>query len=99
MLSQQIYESLAARLERATTYQQTELVLRAIGNAGNDAALPKIERFLANPNPKLRAIAVAALRRLEDPAVKILLAEVEKNDPDETVQDALRGVLLMRERT
>ena len=41
-------------------------------------------------------MAVAALRRLEGPEVKALLAEIEKNDKDEAVQDAVRTVLSAR---
>ena len=95
-LSQEIYESLAARLDRAATPEQTELALRALGNAGNSAALPKLERFLVARDPKLRAVAVGALRRLEGPAVKALIAEIAESDEDEAVQAAVQSVLSAR---
>jgi len=95
-LSQEIYEALAARLDRAQTIEQTELALRALGNAGNSAALPRLERYLASEEPKLRAVAVGSLRRLEGPNVDALLARVAENDKQEAVQDAVRSVLSAR---
>jgi len=95
-LAREIYESLAARLDRAQTTEQTELALRALGNAGNSAALPKLERFLTAEEPRLRAVAVGALRRLQGPTVDALLARVAENDKQEAVQDAVHSVLSMR---
>jgi len=95
-LSQEIYASLAARLDRATTPEQTEVALRALGNAGNIAALPKLEQFLSVPDPRLRAVAVGSLRRLQGPAADTLLARIDENDKDEAVQDAVHRVLSAR---
>ena len=96
-LSREIYESLAARLDQAVTREQTELALRALGNAGSSAALPKLERFLVARDPNLRAVAVGALRRLEGPAVNALLAEIQEKDDDEAVQNAVQSVLSTRD--
>ena len=95
-LAQEIYESLAARLDRAETREQTELALRALGNAGNSASLPKLERFLSVSDAKLRAVAVEALRRIPGPTVDALLAKIGEADKDEAIQDALHHVLAAR---
>lgn len=96
LLAQEIHHLLAARLDQAGTREQTELALRALGNAGNGASLPKLERFLVARDPKLRAVAVEALRRLEGPEVNALLAQIQENDTDEAVQDAVQSVLATR---
>jgi hypothetical protein len=53
---------LAAELPASTDPSHTVDVLKAVGNAGNEATLDAIEPLLKDPNPAVRGAAVWALR-------------------------------------
>lgn len=66
---------LGRELVRSTTIENKIVILEALGNAANSAALPHIKAFLDTPQEQVRATAMIALRSIPDPRVDTLLAE------------------------
>src|SRR5690606_10012395 len=57
--------ALLAHLDGATTASEVILYLDALGNTGDERALPSISRYLAHEDPSIRAAANGALRFMD----------------------------------
>jgi hypothetical protein len=68
------FELLRDRLAEAKTLPEIALCLDALGNTGDERALPLIEPFLRSPSPELRDAAIPALRLIPGERPDQLLA-------------------------
>jgi HEAT repeat protein len=85
--SQDIVQMLSEKLAQATSDGERALYLKALGNTGDDRALPAIQPFFTHDSVELRAIAVYSLRFLRGtPAEQFLLEAIEVNVPQ--IRDA-----------
>lgn len=81
-------DDLVSDLHEADDPIEREILLRALGNAGSDAALPVVEGILAEADPALRQAALHALRNAPPGRADAVLAE-HLADPDpQTRRDA-----------
>jgi len=74
--------------QQARRVGATDLWLDALGNAGVPAILPRVQPYLADPSPRLREVAVAALRRLQVPRAVELICDRALRDPEDVVRFA-----------
>jgi HEAT repeat protein len=85
--SQDIVQMLSEKLAQATTDGERALYLKALGNTGDDRALPAIQPFFTHDSVDLRALAVYSLRFLRGTAAEqFLLEAIEVNVPQ--IRDA-----------
>lgn len=77
---------LMQQAEASHSEEQTQHLLRAIGNTGSSRALPLLSRFASGPSPVLRAAAVDALRFISLAQVDELLLHVLTSDQDARVR-------------
>jgi HEAT repeat protein len=69
-----------------------QVILEALGNAGQDRSLPALESYLEAEDEATRANAAAALRKLEAPEAQALLGTSARNDPSPRVRrEAIRS--------
>jgi len=91
--ARRIYED---GLAKATSEHARSLALIGLGRVGNAASVGKVLVCLGEPDPKLRASAIACLVELADPqAGKIMRAELAKAEP--LVKAGLLRALAVRE--
>jgi hypothetical protein len=77
-----IVEDYAARLAKAPTSDERRRWLSVLGNAGTPEAAAAVETQLRESDPDVRSRAVAALRRVESPAVDTQLTRaLDDRDP------------------
>jgi lipoprotein len=81
-----IVDDLLSRLAATDDPEQQVLLLRALGNAGDARALPAIRAALGSASGRIRRAAVEALRRIAEPTVDALIAQVLLTDPDPGVR-------------
>lgn len=81
-----IVDFLMQRAEASRSEEETQHLLRALGNTASSRALPLLERFAAAPSPALRAAAVDALRFITLPQVDELLRHALAADQDARVR-------------
>lgn len=67
-------EAMAAEYQGNTSADDRARVLDSLGNTGSPHALPTLELGMSDPDPRVRATAVKALRQIESPAADVLLA-------------------------
>ncbi|MCZ6795684.1 MAG: HEAT repeat domain-containing protein [Planctomycetota bacterium] len=81
--SADIARFLVAREEEMRTKRRIDILLEALGNAGGEESYGTIEKYLGSKNGGTRAVAVSALRRVEDTAVEgHLRAALGDSSPD-----------------
>jgi HEAT repeat protein len=89
-------EFLVQGLTVAATDAETVHFLQALGNAGHPAAIEAVTSYLTHENPELRAAALRALRRVEDPRADGIFARALLGDPDGNVRAAAATYLKQR---
>ncbi len=71
----------------------------ALGNWGELAALPALERLMADAEPLIRGHAAWGLARIDAPKVENLLTEAAQNETEQTVRDEIAmGLDYLRSR-
>lgn len=90
-----IVDGYAARLARATGIEERSQLLLVLGNAGTPAAGAAVATQLADPNPAVRSLAVAALRRVPTPEAEAQLTAA-LDDGDAKVRDSASRTLATR---
>lgn len=84
---------LERQYERATTQEAKGLVLSALGNAASESSRPLLQRAVSDPDPRVRASAVRALRSFNDPSVDQTLLQVLSTDAESIVREAAAKVV------
>lgn len=77
----QLIAQLLAYEETAIQAGLLDEYLAALGNTGLPVILPIVQQHLASTNPKVRAAAIDALRRLETPEALAILQQHATEDP------------------
>jgi HEAT repeat protein len=95
--SHPIVALLVQRLPAQASVEGKAVVLRALGNAGNPAALPVARALLDDEDQELRAAAVDALRLVPLPEVDVLLAQQLSREPTSTGRVAVLTAIGARE--
>jgi hypothetical protein len=83
------------RLARASGTSAKISVLRGLANAGDVAAFEPVQSALRDPDPRLRAAAVEALRLMKDPRIDAIIATHLK-DTDARVRVAALAAAKVR---
>jgi HEAT repeat protein len=92
-----VVDGLLSGLRGASTAQEADSWLRALGNAGNKAAIPVVEPYLNSTQETLRLAGVRALRRVSDPNADTLLAARITQDPSREAREGALNVALARQ--
>jgi HEAT repeat protein len=92
-----IVELFVRELERADSKDDVRQFLLVLGNAGAAQALSAITRFTIHPSPRLRAIAVSALRRIDSLQADEALIKALTSDSDVEVRQAAIFALSARD--
>lgn len=93
--SPQLKGALAAELEGSLGQDAAsdQVLLEALGNAGQARSLAALESYLEAEEPATRAQAAAALRKLEAPQAETLLRGAAQGDPSPQVRrEAVRAL-------
>jgi len=87
------------RARLASSVDERQLALDALGNTGHQDALAALDKALDDDYPGLRASAVSSLRHIGDPKADTLLADTALGDGDSRVRAQALGALRYRPLT
>jgi len=88
-------ETLVEGLAQATTRDEKRVYLEALGNTGDEGALPAIAPYLTSADVQLRAVATFALRFIEGDSVDQAIVAATR-DPEVAVRTAAVGTVRFR---
>lgn len=91
----QVREQLVQRLQ--TSAENRPILLKAIGNTGDEGLLPEIEPYVKDPQPYTRAAAMQAMRKFDDPTSLNYLIETATKDEHREVRGAALETLMQRQ--
>ncbi len=85
-LAERAADDLATGVEKAGTHEEKTLYMEGLGNAGGPRALATASAALRDPDPSVRAAAVASLRFAPAPQADALIAQVWLEDQNADVR-------------
>jgi hypothetical protein len=98
-LATRALSELTSRLAKTSDrqdFEQLDLLLRALGNAGHPDSLSHLEAFLGASRADVRASAVGALRRIPGAHIDDRLKRIKATDGEPEVQQSVLTVALER---
>ncbi len=91
-----IVARLVSKLHRATSHADTQIYLRALGNAGDPDTLPLLLPYLRSSQPYDRLAAATALRKIESPEVDEAFLAHYPREANHSVREAIGRTMARR---
>lgn len=95
-LAAKVRKELDGRLRSQTSPGEILAELDAVGNSGDEALMPAVERYTDDPSPEVRAHAAGAYRLAEGAADELGLTAWLLREPDPRVRSAIVASLAER---